>query len=499
MDVKNLFLSDSTLPEHYKAQDEHYQEYRTHLVLLTFKYHIDQSIIKKARILAAALLRNDTDLASFLLNKCNYDLAMVLKACQILDSRRLANQMEKVIPRIKNKRKLATRKSIIFNLQAHNEGLEVSLTKSKAKVIITEWIRKLTPEQLEVMAVEYPKGMWRKLLDLLHTRDDDFQLEWFNLYVWDKPVPETAIVTKFANITAETIVDLVREHHPAYGYLRTHCRDLITDEVISVIASYASMDIIFHHWNVFRKDSDEIVKRLVAEGTNMPYGAMMKHLQALDSQLSVAVELTKIAAQRLTQYRIDIARPVVVLGDASSSMDVAIRTSSIITSVLCTLFEAKLHLFRSKDDPVINPPRNVYDVIRMGKKLIADGCTAPGASLKPFLDAKEIVKTFIIVTDELENTSASGGLDLNRTEWFGPLFKRYREEVYPAKIVFVSFLPDRRDGQMVCALKALIPEIESDLTQFLLDLHNPDLRKLDELLNKLTLDTTTYQKEYEKR
>ena len=36
------------------------------------------------------------------------------------------------------------------------------------------------------------------------------------------------------------------------------------------------------------------------------------------------------------------------------------------------------------------------------------GATAPAASLWPFYERKEIVKTFIVVTDEEENTSCNG-------------------------------------------------------------------------------------------
>ncbi|KKM21230.1 hypothetical protein LCGC14_1637540 [marine sediment metagenome] len=495
MDIKNLFLSDSTLTDHYTCQEQQRQEYIANLSLLTLKYHTPLSLIKQARILAAALMRNDTELCKFLLNHYKYDLPTVLKTCQILDSRRLVNQLERKTPRIKSKRKLSAHNSIISNLKSLNEGLEVSLTKSKSKVIITEWINKLSAADLEMLALQYPKGQWRKLTDLLHTRNDDFQLEWFNKYVWDKPVPDNCVVSKFAQVTEENIVALVREYKPNYSYLRSQCRKLVNDDVLAIVTAYTPMDQIFHHWEAFQNQQEQVLKRLTTEGADMPYGALMKHLQNLDTELPVAKELTRIAGIRLEEYDIDIQHPVVVLGDASSSMDVAIRTSSIITSVLCSLFDAKLHLFRTVDEPIENPPRTVQDVVKMGRELRADGCTAPGASLKPFLDTKEIVKTFIIVTDEIENTSASGAWLGNSEEWFAPLFRKYREEVYPAKLVFVSFLPDRRDGQMVTALKNLIPDIEKDLTQFILDLGNPDLRKLDDLLNKLTLETDTYQQE----
>lgn len=38
----------------------------------------------------------------------------------------------------------------------------------------------------------------------------------------------------------------------------------------------------------------------------------------------------------------------------------------------------------------------------------ATSATAPAASLYPYYEAKEIIKTFIMVTDEEENTSFEG-------------------------------------------------------------------------------------------
>jgi hypothetical protein len=41
----------------------------------------------------------------------------------------------------------------------------------------------------------------------------------------------------------------------------------------------------------------------------------------------------------------------------------------------------------------------------MACKIRTGGSTAPAASLWPFYEAKQVVKTFIIVTDEEENGS----------------------------------------------------------------------------------------------
>ena len=46
----------------------------------------------------------------------------------------------------------------------------------------------------------------------------------------------------------------------------------------------------------------------------------------------------------------------------------------------------------------------------MAVEITATGDTSPAASLWPFYERKEVVKTFIIVTDEEENTDCHGML-----------------------------------------------------------------------------------------
>jgi hypothetical protein len=63
------------------------------------------------------------------------------------------------------------------------------------------------------------------------------------------------------------------------------------------------------------------------------------------------------------------------------------------------------------------------------------------------------------------------------------------QEVYPAKIVFVSFLPNPTEkGRMVQALEnmGLVP------LQFRLDSNRPDLQKLDSLLGLLATESSTF-------
>lgn len=125
--------------------------------------------------------------------------------------------------------------------------------------------------------------------------------------------------------------------------------------------------------------------------------------------------------------------------------------------------------------------------LKLGTK--ADGLTAAAAGLWPYYEAKKVVKFFIVVTDEIDNEKYKG-LKFQRNfienpfsgHYFPTLFQKYCKEVFPAKIVFVSFLDNPSEkGRMVKALESMgiIP------LQFRLDGKRPDLTKLDSLLGNL--------------
>jgi len=175
---------------------------------------------------------------------------------------------------------------------------------------------------------------------------------------------------------------------------------------------------------------------------------------------------------------------VTVIGDASYSMDVAIRTATVISSVLTALCGAELKFFtgESVDPPVI--PRNVPQVLDVASGVKADGLTAPASALWPYYTAKKVVKFFILVTDEIEN-------EKYKNMYFPSLFQKYYNEVYPAKIVFVSFLENPNEkGRMVTALEnmGIVP------LQFKLDGRRPDLTKLDSLLGLLASESSFFAK-----
>lgn len=100
--------------------------------------------------------------------------------------------------------------------------------------------------------------------------------------------------------------------------------------------------------------------------------------------------------------RFALDSPVVILGDKSGSMDVAIRTSSIIAGILAVITSAQVVFFDEESRKAPYVPSTVKEVINLAMEVNAGGGTCPAAALFPFYQTKEVVKTFVVVTDEEE-------------------------------------------------------------------------------------------------
>lgn len=73
------------------------------------------------------------------------------------------------------------------------------------------------------------------------------------------------------------------------------------------------------------------------------------------------------------------------------------------------------------------------------------------------------------------------------------MFKKYVDEVYPAKLVFVSFLRQHSDGEMVTALKKI--GLDHLVLQYVFDVNRPDLSKLDSLFGLLSSQSNSFDEE----
>ena len=120
-----------------------------------------------------------------------------------------------------------------------------------------------------------------------------------------------------------------------------------------------------------------------------------------------------------------------------------------------------------------------------------------GSALYPYLERKEKIDIFILVSDEGENEKYK---DL----WFSDIFQQYRKKVNnKCKIFLVSFLNVGEQGLIYERLKNNkifknnIEGLEKDIKQFRLHPLNPDTSKFSALLGLITLQISELQEPFE--
>jgi hypothetical protein len=498
--IRSLFLNNGPLRDHLKHQKENYYEYIS-ILLSLFNCGIDLAMLTKAHVITAALARNDKELATRLLSMEQFGLLEVLKMCKILDSKRYIKQLTKKVNKLTSlnakKNKIAVVKRELDAVSKFNSDINVNLSLSgaKAKFIRDNWVKKIPKEKLELDAMMLPMDYWKQLSNFIHIKASDFQLNWFLAYVYGTPAPVDSILHNCKNINNTNALDIMTKYKPNYNYIRQLNKDqkcfTMTDTIKRVIAEYTKLDTVLWYWEELTcRDVDyNIIERLAkGEKLNLTYGKLMERLLVVKSKhcLNLYSALLIIAETKLKEFNICLEQPVVVLGDASASMEVAIKTSSIVMSLLCAICNAEMRLFRDTDELIKDPPKSVKDVITLSQNCRAQNCTAPAASLYPYYAARKVIKTFIIVTDEEENTEFAHYT-------FASLFREYRANIYPAKLAFISFTKTDNDGQMISALKTLIPGVEKDIMKFRMDPKRPDLTKLDTLLSSLASQTEKFK------
>ncbi|CAF1078048.1 unnamed protein product [Rotaria sp. Silwood1] len=527
-DPKPFFVDPKvTLDQHIQAQMTNLPRYVAALFTLN-ENSVEIGQKAKACALAAAWCRHDHTLANNLLrHRQLFTLTEVLKAVMMLDAGRQLRAYEKQIKRLelsKKKPKATTLGKMKNNIDNLNR-LKASTGSVSGAVArhIQRWTRTLTQQELEYFALHMPTESWKKLADVVHFNPSkDFPaLPWFLPFCFGTPAPEETMVARCRTLTNENVNDLIKEFKIPYSHLKQF-KDHLNDKSKTRIAAYEEKldTILWYYEDLQCPDVDDVISERLENGEeiSLPYGKLMERLLLLrklrdtpsetaavdniQDQNSVQSSKNKcysyllsVAEGQLAKIKLPLASPVAVMGDASYSMDVAIRTATILASLLTAVCSAKLNFFHTKMFLPAFTPKNIEDVLTLALTTKAHGLTANAAGLVSYYDNKEIIKTFIMVTDEIENTDVHTA-DGTPTRFFN-LFMKYRSEVYPAKLVFISFLDNQHDqGQMYTEfLNANVP----DVIQFKFNGQRPDLTKIDNLLGLLSTDSSqTFSDQLEK-
>ena len=510
VDPKPFFVNANvTVDQHIQAQTTNLPLYLATLFALN-ENSVEIGQKAKACVLAAAWCRHDHKLANNLLrHRRLFTLTEVLKAITMLDAARQIRVYEKQLKRLelsKTKPKVTTIGRVKNNIDNLNK-LKVSIGSASGAIArhIQRWTRTLTQQELEYFALHMPTEPWRKLADIVHFNPTkDFPaLPWFLPFCFGTPAPQETMVFRCQDLTIDNINTLIKEFKIPYSHLKQF-KEHLSDESKARIASYEEKldTILWYYEDLECPDVDEVISERIRNGEQitLPYGKLMDRLLLIrtlrDNQPDIPTfyrthergrgwgrgrgqgfgnvnhqhsdqskktmlysDLIPSAEAQLQAIKLPLESPVVVLADASYSMEIAIRTATILSSLLTAICSAKLTFFHGEMFQPAFSPKNVEDVLTLALTTNVGGGTANAAALLPYYLQKEIVKTFIMVTDEEENESIELS-DGTKTRFF-KLFMKYREEVYPAKLVFISFLAHQHDqGQMYKQfLEANVPHV----------------------------------------
>ncbi|CAF3653335.1 unnamed protein product [Rotaria socialis] len=520
-DPKPFFVNASvTLDQHIQAQTSNLPRY------LATLFSLDSNSVEigqkaKACALAAAWCRHDHKLANNLLrHRRLFTLTEVLKAVTMLDAARQIRVYEKKLKRLelsKTKTKAVKLGKIKNNIDNLNKLKPTSGSASGAVARhIQRWTKTLTKQELEYFALHMPTEPWKKLADIVHFHPEkDFpELPWFLPFCFGSPAPAETMVARCRDITNENVNDLLKEFSIPYSHLKQFKEHLNEASKAKIAAKEDKLDTILWYYEDLQCSAvDEIISERLREGEQitLPYGKLMERLllcRMLRDGISSTAgrygrrsetpaasnqplhpdkakfypDLLPAAQAQLEKIKLPLESPVAVIGDASGSMEVAIRTATILSSLLTAICSAKLNFFNDKVFEAAFVPKTLEDVLSLALVTKADGSTANAAGLVPYYDAKEVIKTFVMVTDEEEN--ANGTIADGSSMRFFELFMKYRAEVYPAKLVFISFLSHQHaQGEMYSQFQnANVP----DVLQFKFNRERPDLTKIDNLLGVLS-------------
>lgn len=500
-DAADFFSKNASYDQHYEAQTLNRDKYTA--TLMAFEdYSIEVIANARARSLAAAFARRDKDLFDYMLNRNKqFGFVDVLKAVQILDANREATSIEKKIARITDKtgsvikpKKLGKWKNDINNWRKMQPKASTSKGACSGALArhIKRWVRKFDESQLEFFALCLPTDPWRKLANVLHLNPEkDFpKAQWFLPFCFGAEPTAGSKLAECRAMNKDNVNELVAKFDLPYSLIKDYKDHLNEASKEKLAEKQEKLDtIIWYYEDLSCPRVADIIRRRLENGEKIElgYGKLMerlllfKSLSSVGNSTSLFSLIIPIAEQQLKNFKSTIVSPVAVLGDASGSMEVAIKTATIISSLLTAICSAKLTFFNSDDFKADRDPKNIADVIEVAHSTKASGSTSPAASLVPYFDRKEIVKTFIIVTDEEENTDARTA---DGRSWrFHALFNEYRKEVYPASLIFVSFLGHQHSaGQMY---SEFLRNQEPDVLQFKFSRSRPDLTKLDTILGQI--------------
>ncbi len=409
----------------------------------------------------------------------------------------------------------------IGDTEAHSAVQELinsaSVSGSLARKV-KDWAKSLKNHDLQLIMLGLPKDPWRKLADIVHFHPDDFSDPNFLLDIHRDSSSSNDGFTrsshsfvgrmrKLEELSEDHGIELTQQFldiatkyphiYYCYAYIRTKSFLMTNEDIVTSLAAKIPLDTAlwyFEELHRVSKDCQAILGERLSEfgcnddeilnsSTKLTFGKLVERILTFQKmKLTFAESLIPYAKNRLNtlkeRWSGDCNARFAVFGDASSSMQTAIEASTVFATMVSVCFNAELSFFAS--DLVKSPhqnPKTLEETFEVCEKIRASGCTSLAAALWPYYSEKKVMDTFVLVTDEVENTSSNGYR-------FAQLLAEYKKHVNEdVKLIVV------RVG------KGYVPfqkSLESHGIQFkvvMIDSSRPDLAKFDGLLGQLFMMT----------
>jgi len=437
----------------------------------------------------------------------------MLTALKILDAPRKVRNLKRKKTKFQtlNARKSKLKKIQLEIDQLSNELLpegKSGVTGAFAKKV-RRWMGRFPTDKLEFFLMLFPYQPWKEMADLVHCKASDFSLPYFLPCIFGVPPPEDSVVGKIALCQTPIEILPLLTTYPSltlcYSYIRKKFQPstLPHELKLELVRLCPLEDVLWFFEELNTQGADVTVQARLDSGESIDagrgrssYGKLMDRVLFFQKLgVSFVPQLLDYAENKLRQLCDETKvhsenNQIVVFGDASGSMEVAINTATIIGSLLSVCFNAFLTFFNNDDYPSPIQPKSAQDVFFVTKQIKAHNSTAPAASLYPFYAQKKKVDLFIVVTDEEENTRYKG-------DNFADLFLKYQTEVNPnVRIFFISFLPPKTN--FIGKMHSMLKQKGIFVRQFKFDLQCPDLSRLPHLLGMIIMELCAVEEQRKK-
>ena len=358
---------------------------------------------------------------------------------------------------------------------------------------------------LNVLLLNMPLNHWKALADVIHPSPTDFQVPYFLSMVHGEEPPSDSLVSSVKEMLAHKGPELasafncLAEKHPSiynfYSFLRTHKNIMSNKDIVEDLARCVPLSQAIWYLEELASTSSQapsiVGERLVKEEwmgedskvTNSFAKLVERILTFRQRGWPLADTMQEAASdvlERLKTKSGDMKDSILVIGDASSSMETAIKSAAILAAMIAAVWEAEICFFHTTFQASPHPrPTSVGHVLDICSKIRAQGCTCHAAALWPYYNAKTKFDHIYCVTDQFENSGCNG---YN----FSSLMKKYKEFVNPnVKLTLITV------DSGSASFRRGLSENEIVFDELRIDGRRPDLTKFDSMLNHLSIQSSS--------